>query len=443
MSSLSPNNFAEWINKQVHSNSSDSFAFSPELRAPSLSVLDAGVFPNRKDEEWRYTPLKGILSQSPETAITPHVDPALVAEMKEAVPQAIHIVFVNGEFSTDLTDPLSLLDQAGFSIRHISTLGGDARKRAEDMVRQSSLSDDNIFQHISLGLSRSGLFIEVENGHKVEQIVHVLHLSTETESSSLSNPVHVIRVGENGHLTLVEQYASIGNGKTLSIPAVFIQVEEGAGLDHYKIDLESNQSDHVSNASVIVAASGAYNSHQYLLGSRLTRSNVEVSFSGSDAQAILRGIYLGEGDQHLDVRTYMDHAYPHCTSHQHFRGIMKDQSRGVFNGMVLVRRDAQKTDAQQSNKNLLLSREARIDTKPQLEIYADDVKCAHGATVGELDKDALFYLQSRGIDKAEAELMLTRAFAAEITQEIEIESLQTYVEDRISILLNGDNTVIV
>ncbi len=433
----SQNQFSEWLNEQIHSSKSGAFALSPELRASSLSVLDAGVFPNRKNEEWRYTPLREILSQSPVLADKTQFNPALIAAFKEAVPNALHLVFVDGEFSNEFSGSVSALDKTGLTIEHISTLQGESRKRAEATIRQSALSDDNIFQHISLGLSRSGLFIEIQKNHEVNRIVHILHLSTKSESRNFSNPVHVVRVNENSHLQLLEQYASIEDGKALSVPAVYIEVAEGAGLDHFKIGLESNQSDHVSNTMVQVASSGVYKSHQYLLGSRLTRANLEVSFSGAGAQANLRGIYLGNADQHLDIRTFMDHAYPHCSSDQHFRSIMNDQSRGVFNGMVLVRRDAQKTDALQSNKNLLLSREARVDTKPQLEIYADDVKCAHGATVGELDKDALFYLQSRGIEKAEAKLMLTRAFAAEITQEIEIESLRSYVQDRISIRLDG------
>ncbi|NQV50641.1 MAG: Fe-S cluster assembly protein SufD [Candidatus Marinimicrobia bacterium] len=433
----SQNQFSEWLNKQIHSSNSGAFALSPELRATSLSVLDAGVFPNRKNEEWRYTPLREILSQSPVLADKTQINPALIAAFKEAVPNALHLVFVDGEFSNEFSGSISALDKTGLTIEHISTLHGESRKRAEDTIRQSSLSDDNIFQHISLGLSRSGLFIEIQKNHEVDRIVHILHLSTKSESRNFSNPVHVVRVSENSHMQLLEQYASIDAGKALSVPAVYIEVADGAGLDHFKIGLESNQSDHVSNTVVQVASSGVYKSHQYLLGSRLTRANLEVIFSGAGAQASLRGIYLGNADQHLDIRTFMDHAFPHCSSDQHFRGIMNDQSRGVFNGMVLVRRDAQKTDALQSNKNLLLSREARVDTKPQLEIYADDVKCAHGATVGELDKDALFYLQSRGIEKAEAKLMLTRAFAAEITQEIEIETLRSYVQDRISNLLDG------
>ena len=185
-----------------------------------------------------------------------------------------------------------------------------------------------------------------------------------------------------------------------------------------------------------VGGSGVFRSHQYLLGSNLTRSNLEVSFTGPGAEAVLRGVYLGDDNQHLDVRTYLDHAQPHCSSNQHFRGILNGHSRGVFNGLVLVREHAQKTDAQQSNKNLLLSRDARVDTKPQLEIFADDVKCAHGATVGELDSNALFYLQSRGINKKDAALMLTRAFAAEVTQEIDIDSLRNYVQDKISTSLD-------
>ena len=423
------NNFSEWISRQVAD--SGTYALSDNLRSASLEHLKTGVFPTRKDEEWRYTPLSNILNSAPTTASS-GVSPGFIQELKSAVSHAPALVFIDGIFSENDSDDLSELRGMGLTVKSMHDLDSSARRRAEETIENARLSDDNIFQHIALGLSRNGLFIEVPNHTELETPLHLINISSNQVEVSFNTPLSIIRIGDNSRFTLVEQFATPEGTTSITVPATYIQIDQGAGLKHLKIGVESSTANHIANTAVSVASSAEYVSHQYLLGSQLTRSNVEVSFSGPDAHAVLRGIYLGDDEQHLDMRTYLDHAHPHCSSDQHFRGILNGKSRGVFNGLVLVREHAQKTDAQQSNKNLLLSRDARIDTKPQLEIFADDVKCAHGATVGELDNDALFYLQSRGIGKAEAALMLTRAFAAEVTQEIEIEALRSYVETKVS-----------
>ncbi|MEA3287337.1 MAG: Fe-S cluster assembly protein SufD [Candidatus Marinimicrobia bacterium] len=426
------NNFKNWIQDQVYSDSDQSFTLSSELRQPSLAVLDSGDFPTRKDEEWRNTPLHNLFSRTLEPATKDQVNLPLLEKLKQAVPKALQLVFVNGVFASELSVDLSSEVPAGLKIKLMSTLDPEARQRAEKSIRNAKLTDDNIFHHITLGLSHSGLFIELAGNVEIEKPLHILYLSSANNSASFSNPLHVIRIGQNSRLKIIQQFASTAGVKAVTVPSDIIQLQEGAGLDLVKIGLESEETDHVSNTAVEIAGSAILKAHQYLLGSRLTRSNLEVTFAGPGATADLRGLYLGDGSQHLDIRTYMDHAHPHCRSDQHFRGIMNDNSRGVFNGMVLVREHAQQTDAQQSNKNLLLSRDARVDTKPQLEIFADDVKCTHGATVGELDDDALFYLQSRGISRTDAVLMLTRAFSVEITQDIQIETLRGYVEEEIA-----------
>ncbi|NQV42848.1 MAG: Fe-S cluster assembly protein SufD [Candidatus Marinimicrobia bacterium] len=428
------NNFSDWLNQRVDTESS--FAFSEAVRSPSLSKLAGGIFPTRKDEEWRYTPLGPVLDSSPGKDSASELDIDFISNLKQAVPTGHTIIFINGDYSEKYSDDPLSLDDTGLSITHLTQLKGPALKMAEDIIVHSNLTDDNIFQHISLGLSQAGLFIHVEKNAASKTPIHIIHISTAHSATSFTNPVNVVRLENNSHLKIVEQYASPGDSAVITVPANYIQLEDGAGLEYYRIGIENAETQHVCNTSVKVGASASFTSHQYLLGSNLTRSNLEVSFSGPGAEAVLRGVYLGDDNQHLDVRTYLDHAHPHCSSDQHFRGILNGHSRGVFNGLVLVREHAQKTDAQQSNKNLLLSRDARVDAKPQLEIFADDVKCAHGATVGELDSDALFYLQSRGIDKKDARLMLTRAFAAEVTQEIGIESLQTYVKGKIATSLD-------
>ena len=428
------NNFSAWLNQQVDTESP--FAFSQAVRSPALSKIAGGIFPTRKDEEWKYTPLGLILDSSPASDTTGSLDIEFVHGLKQAMPSAHTIVFLDGDYSEEYSDNPVAHENAGLSITHLSQLEDASLNIAEEIILNSNLTDDNIFQHIALGLSQAGLFINVDKNTDCKTPIHILHISTAHSITAFTNPVNIIRLANNSRLKVVEQFASPGDAAVITVPATYVHLADEAGLEYYKIGIENAETNHVCNTSVSVGVSGSFKSHQYLLGSNLTRSNLEVSFAGPDAEAILRGVYLGDDRQHLDMRTYLDHAHPHCSSDQHFRGILNGHSRGVFNGLVLVRKHAQKTDAQQSNKNLLLSRDARIDAKPQLEIYADDVKCAHGATVGELDSDALFYLQSRGIGKKDATLMLTRAFAAEVTQEINMDSLQTYVQGKIASALD-------
>ncbi len=425
-------NFKDCIQDQIHSGDDTDFALSPELRSSSLAILNEGIFPTRKDEEWRYTPLKDILGRKFEFISNDKLNPDLLVEHKKVVPDAQHIVFINGEYSAEFSDDLTQQANAGLAIKLMTDLDPTDRQKAENIIQNSKLSDNSIFQHIALGLSQSGLFIDATNDTEIAKPLHLLFLSSTAGSTSFSNPVNIIHIGQNSSLKIVEQFVSAQDAQAVTIPADYIHLNKGSSLDFYKLGLESEGTDHISNTAVELSESAELNMHQYLLGSRLTRSNSEITFVEPGAQAKLCGIFLGNKSQHLDIRTYMDHAQPNCTSDQSFRGIMNDRSRGVFNGMVLVREHAQNTDAHQSNKNLLLSRDARIDTKPQLEIFADDVKCTHGATIGELDEDALFYLQSRGISKVDAALMLTHAFASEITQEIQIDSLREYVQHKIA-----------
>lgn len=426
---MTMNRFQDWLQQQSNSLEESGFALSSELRGYSLKALQTMDFPTRKDEEWRYTPVKHVLNHHPTVKTADPVEETVIKSLTKAVPDAHLIVFSDGKFQSELSDNFSKFEGTQLSVKRFSGLEASAYQRAAQIIEHSKLTDDNIFQHITRGLSQDGLFIEVENNAEIDTPLHMVFLSTGAES--VTKPLNVVHLGPNSRLSVVQHFVSIGSGEAVTVPADYIQVDEGARLDLYKLGLESNGTSHISNTAVQIASSANITAHQYLLGSKLTRSNIEVIFSGEGASATLRGAYLGKKSQHLDVRTYLDHAQPHCESDQHFRGIMDDESRGVFNGMVLVRKHAQKTNAQQSNKNLLLSRDARVDTKPQLEIYADDVQCAHGATIGELDENALFYLQSRGISKHDAAQMLTQSFAAEITQSIPIDSLREYVQGKI------------
>jgi Fe-S cluster assembly protein SufD len=241
---------------------------------------------------------------------------------------------------------------------------------------------------------------------------------------------HILVVAEAGSkATIIENYESAGKNFTNS--AIQIFVEDNANLTHYRVQKESAESIHVGTTEVLIGRGSLYNSTNINLGGRLSRHDIHLKFTAEGGEAFVDGLYMLSGDQHADTHSTIDHALPNCVSHQTYKGVLNDKSRGVFNGKVFVRENASGTDAQQSNKNLLLSNEARVDTKPQLEIYNDDVKCAHGATVGQLEEEELFYLLSRGLTETLARNLLTYGFAEEIINKIGIESIKKELDEAV------------
>ncbi|MBS1792311.1 MAG: Fe-S cluster assembly protein SufD [Acidobacteria bacterium] len=241
---------------------------------------------------------------------------------------------------------------------------------------------------------------------------------------------HLIVVAERGSkATIVETYESAGTSFTNAGVQIF--VEDDASLTHYRVQKESAESYHVGTTEVTLKRGSFYNATNINLGGKLARHDVHLKFTAEGGEAYVDGLYMLSGDQHSDTHSEIDHRVPNCTSHQNYKGVLNDRSRGVFNGKVFVRENAHGTDAQQSNKNLLLSNDARVDTKPQLEIFNDDVKCAHGATVGQLEDEELFYLLSRGLNGALARNLLTYGFAEEIVNKIEIESIKKELDEAV------------
>jgi Fe-S cluster assembly protein SufD len=257
----------------------------------------------------------------------------------------------------------------------------------------------------------------------IEQPIHVKY----TGSGNLSHtaPRTLLIVGADAQCTVVESY--LGTGKYFTNAVTEIVAGDGAVVDHYKVQRESPEAYHVATMQVQLGRSANFTSHSIALGGALVRNDVNVALSqGTDAT--INGLYIVNGTQHIDNHTSIDHAKPHGTSHELYKGILDDRSSAVFNGRIIVRKDAQKTDSKQTNKNLVLSDEAVIDTKPELQILADDVRCTHGATIGQLDAEALFYLQSRGIGKAQARSLLTYAFAQDIVDRIKVRELRDQLE---------------
>ncbi|HVF10727.1 MAG TPA: Fe-S cluster assembly protein SufD, partial [Abditibacteriaceae bacterium] len=235
---------------------------------------------------------------------------------------------------------------------------------------------------------------------------------------------NLIVLGKNSQATIVESYACARDEMYFTNSVTEIVAGAGASVDHYKVQMESEQAFHVGTMQVQAGRDSNFSSHSIALGGKLVRNNANAVLNAEGITCTLNGLVLGHGEQIIDNHTIMDHAQPRCNSHELYANILDGKARGVFNGKIFVRPDAQKTDAKQSNRNLLLSRDAVIDTKPQLEIFADDVRCTHGATIGQLDEDALFYMRARGIDKDKARDILTYAFASEILDTIKVEPLR-------------------
>lgn len=246
------------------------------------------------------------------------------------------------------------------------------------------------------------------------------------ETGTIACPHVVVRIGAGAKATIIETYESQDDSVTNS--AVQIFAEENASLTHYRVQKESNAAVHIGTTEITLAAGSRYDSTNINLGARISRHDVHLKFTAEGAEAFVDGLYVLQGDQHHDTHSSIDHAVPNCVSHQSYKGVLNDKSRGVFNGKVFVRENASGTDAQQSNKNLLLSNDARVDTKPQLEIFNDDVKCAHGATVGQLEDEELFYLLSRGLNENLARNLLTYGFAEEIVNKIDVESVKSEID---------------
>ncbi|HMF29358.1 MAG TPA: Fe-S cluster assembly protein SufD, partial [Candidatus Cybelea sp.] len=294
---------------------------------------------------------------------------------------------------------------------------------------QMANEDESVFTSLNTSLLNDGALIVVPDGKIVESPIEIIYLSEPTAQPLTTQPRTLVVVGKNAQATIVERY--LGGGTYFTNAVTEIALAEGAVVDHVKLEQESTSAYHIASTQIAVAARSTFTTHYLALGGALVRNEVRVRFDGEHAEATVNGLYLASGRQHLDNFTVIDHARPNCASHELYKGILNERAHGVFNGKIFVRKDAQKTDAKQTNKVLLLSDDATINTKPQLEIFADDVKCTHGATIGQLDANQMFYLQSRGIPVDAARRLLTFAFANDIVGRLKIEALRDELEKRI------------
>ncbi len=330
------------------------------------------------------------------------------------------LVFVNGHFAPKLSSVKNL--PAGAKAGSLAAaLTGDAAFLEKHLGRYAQQAD-NGFSALNQAFFLDGGFVHVPAGKVVEEPIQFIYVSTAKHSGATFHPRNLVIAEANSSVTVLESYVSFGGKGYLTNAVTELFAGDNARLEFVKVQDEADDAFHIAAFHGEFGRTSSVNVHSFALGAKLSRNNIRTRLAGEGLECILNGLYLTRGEQLADHHMIVEHAQPHCASHEYFNGILDDKSRGVFHGRILVREIAQKTDAKQTNKNLLLSDDAGADTKPQLEIYADDVKCTHGATIGQLNNESIFYLRSRGISTENARRMLIHAFAGEIIERIRYEA---------------------
>ena len=404
------------------------------LRGSAIERFEELGFPTTGEEDWRYTNValiaKGKFAPASESAQN-GIDASVVERFTYAEARQSRLVFIDGIFRRDFSSVECL--PAGViatDLRDALTTGGQAETLLRERLARSVGHDDDAFTALNTAFISHGALLFVPRGVRVESPIHFLFLSSSAEG--IASFPRVLVIAEPGsEATVIESYAAINEATYFTNAVVEVFVGDGARLAHYKVQDESSNAFHIASTWVDLGRDSSYDATAITLGAQLSRHGIRIRLDHPGAECWVDGLYLVGTGQHADTHSLIDHFQPHCTSHQNYKGILDGKSRAVFNGRVFVHRDAQQTDAMQSNKNLLLSPEARIDTKPQLEIFADDVKCAHGATVGQLEEEELFYLASRGLHPELARNLLTYGFAEEIVEKIKVESIKSQLDEAI------------
>jgi Fe-S cluster assembly protein SufD len=389
------------------------------LRKAGLARFAELGFPKTKDEDWRFTNVTPI-AQLPFMPVGAGSSGPVTAGWLAGTPlaglPASRLVFVDGRYAPELSAVRPLPE--GVRVSRLADALADDGGVLEGHLGRLLRTDGNAFGALNTAFFTDGLFVSVPEGVQVPDPVHVVYVGSSSEAGSTSMPRNLVWVGARAGVTILESHVSVGDGRRWTNAVTELVVGDEALVEHLKFQDESLQAYHIAALHARLGRRSKYVAHSFALGARLSRNNIRTELAGEGLECVLNGLYLTRGEQLADHHMVVEHAQPNGVSHEYFNGILDDRSRGVFHGRILVQSIAQKTDAKQTNKNLLLSEDATVDTKPQLEIYADDVKCTHGATVGQMNQEAIFYLRARGLGLATARRMLMHAFAGEIVDRV-------------------------
>jgi len=408
-----------------------------ELKSPIHTIRRSAIeqflklgFPTTKDEEWRFTNITPLIR----TQFIPSFEnpncPVSEKQLEEICIKKIpgqRLVFIDGRYSNEL----SIVNPQQNHIQ-IGSLA-EAIKKLPELVHQhlsqNNNGEKNAFTALNLSFLQDGAYIKLPDGTTVENPVYLLFVSTGEDKPIISHPRNLIIAGDDCQVSIIEHYVGVGMNPYFTNTVTQIEAGKNSIIEHSKIQNESAKAFHIGSIYIKQNEASTVTSNSIMIGGEIVRNNITALLAAERIKCTMNGLLLASGQQLIDNHTTIDHAKPHCSSHELFKAILGGRSKGVFNGKIYVRKDAQKTDAKQTNKTLLLSDTATINTKPQLEIFADDVKCTHGATTGFLDADSIFYLRSRGISKDIARDILTYAFANDIINRISIQPIREHLNN--------------
>jgi Fe-S cluster assembly protein SufD len=382
-------------------------------------------FPTLQDEDWRFTNVAPIAKLPFKPVFEPTRDGFTAKALGHFMFAGLagsKLVFVNGHFAPELSSVAKLPD--GVKVMSLAAALASDTALVEKHLFRHARADANAFTALNTAFFQDGAFICVPAGKTVPEPIQLLYVSTAKDNGTTAHPRNLIVAEKGSQVTVIESFVSLSDAAYFTNSVTELVAGDNAVVEHLKFQDESQQAFHIATVAAHFGRASNVVTHSIALGAKLSRTNIYATLAGAGLECILNGLYLTRGEQLADHYMIVEHAQPHCASHEYFNGILADKSKGVFHGRILVRPGAQKTDAKQTNKNLLLSDDATADTKPQLEIYADDVKCTHGATIGQLNDESIFYMRARGIALEKARRMLIHAFAGEIIDRVRCEPLR-------------------
>jgi Fe-S cluster assembly protein SufD len=396
------------------------------LRKQAFTKFEQLQIPTSKHEAWKYTNLNPLFGKGFEPIVSPAAIPTIAIHTFPFI-KANRLVFIDGTYSeqhSHIIDKHVVISSLQQELKNNNPLIPQYFSKAAGFENESLTA-------LNTSFALDGALVHVPKNTVLEFPVLLIYVSSGNQETGIAQPRNLFVAEAHSQVAVIESYQNPNGSQAFSNKVSEIFVHENAQVDFYKLMMNEVNYYHIGTTAVQLEANSRFNAFTVNFGGNLVRNNLFVKLNGQHAEAHLNGVYVLNSKDHVDNHLEIDHAVPNCNSHQLYKGLMDDQSTGVFNGKILVRKDAQKTNAFQSNKNMLLSEQATMNTKPQLEIFADDVKCSHGATIGQMDKNALFYLKSRGLDEAMAKQIMFQAFVGEVIERIKIEPLKTYLLEKL------------
>ena len=400
------------------------------LREEAIKIFEDEGFPTKKNEDWKYTTLNKVIKE--DFSVFANTENSI--EYKDVQPYFIHdidsykIIFVDGKYASHL----SQTTHEGIDVCLMSAALNKPKYQAVIENYFNKIASKNGLNALNTAFCQEGAYIHIKKNKLAERPVQIIHFSTGKESALLLQPRNLIVVDENAHVQIIERHQSLTENPTLTNSVTEIFADKRAIIDYYKVQNDKSEASLIDNTFIEQHQESNVAVHTFSFGGKLTRNNLNFYQKGERIDSTLKGVTIIGNKQHVDHNTLVHHIEPNCESHQDYKGIFGDSAVGVFNGKVVVEKEAQKTNAFQANNNLLVNDKATINTKPQLEIFADDVKCSHGCTIGQLDQNAMFYLRARGIPAKEARALLMYAFANNVLESVKIPQLKKRINKLIA-----------